>query len=60
VSNLVDFDRLASRFVGGNVSRWLDGAMGTGHGALGVSLFGIGLGVLLARMLYQKKVFVRL
>lgn len=60
VSALVDFTRLAQRFTGGDVERWVDGAVGRGWGAVVVSLTGLGLVVLLARALHQRKVFVRL
>lgn len=59
-SNLVDFDRLAERFAGGDIKQFMDRSVAPGFGGLVISLTSILLGVLLARSLYQRKVFIRL
>ncbi|MSU35025.1 MAG: DUF5009 domain-containing protein [Pedosphaera sp.] len=59
-SNLVDFDKLAERFAGGDIKRILDRTVANGFGGLVLSLTSILLGMLLARALYQRKVFIRL
>lgn len=59
-SNLVDFDKLAERFSGGDVKGILDRSVADGFGGLVLSLTSILLGMLLARALYQRKIFIRL
>lgn len=59
-SNLVDFDRLAERFAGGDIKQFMDRSVAPGFGGLVISLTSVLLGMLLARSLYQRKVFIRL
>ncbi len=59
MAHLVDFDRIASYLVGGPVGARLDTLL-PGLGAVGVSVGGILLCVALARLLYVKKLFIRL
>ena len=59
VSNLVSFDQLATRLLGGNVKAGLDSLL-PGLGGLLISLVGISLVVWLARTLYRRNVFLRL
>jgi predicted acyltransferase len=54
IDNMVDFDELAQRFVGGNIKA----ALGT-YGDLCVSLVSLGLIILLAFYLQRKKIFLR-
>ncbi|MGA2017201.1 MAG: DUF5009 domain-containing protein [Opitutaceae bacterium] len=59
LSNIVDFGSLSRRFVGGNVTSWLDG-LRPGLSGLAEALFSILLCFLVARFLYRRKVFIRL
>lgn len=59
-NNIINFDRLALRFAGGDIRRFLDGAVTPGFGDLAVALTGLGLGLLLCHFLYRKKIFLRL
>ena len=58
-NNVIDFHKLAARFVGGDVKHFLDGHVTTGFGELVVVAVGISLVVLLARFLYERKIFLR-
>src|ERR1017187_2526189 len=57
--NVVDFGSLARRFMGGNITSWLDG-LRLGLSGLTEALFSILLCFAVARFLYQRKVFLRL
>ncbi len=57
--NVIEFGPLAQRFVGGEVSAWLD-TIHTGLGGLVVALFSAGLCFAIARLLFQRKLFLRL
>jgi predicted acyltransferase len=59
LSNIVDFGALSLRFVGGNVTSWLDG-LRPGLSGLTVALFSVFLCIMVARFLYRRKVFIRL
>ena len=59
-ANLLDFDSIAARFVGGDVKAFLDANVVKGLGGLVVALVAVILPVLLVRFLYQRKVFIRL
>ncbi len=59
VSGIVGYRRLAARLAGGDVSAWLDAAVGPGWGNLGVAIVGLILMLLLARFLFQKQIFLR-
>lgn len=59
IAHLVNFDRIASYLVGGPVAARLDTGV-PGLGAVGISVVGILLCVALARLLYVKKLFIRL
>jgi predicted acyltransferase len=54
------FDRIATRFVGGDVKTWLDLHVAQGFGELLIALVGLFLALLLVRLLYPRKVFLRL
>jgi predicted acyltransferase len=54
------FDRIAARFVGGNVQAWFDLHVAQGFGDLMIAVVGLFLGILLVRFLYQRKVFLRI
>jgi predicted acyltransferase len=54
------FDRIATRFVGGDVKTWFDLHVAQGFGELLIALVGLFLALLLVRFLYQRKVFLRL
>ena len=59
-ANLLDFDAIAARFVGGDVKAFLDANVVKGMGGLVIALVAVILPVLLVRFLYQRKVFIRL
>jgi hypothetical protein len=59
-ANLLDFDAIAARFVGGDVKAFLDTNVVKGMGGLVIALVAVILPVLLVRFLYQRKVFIRL
>lgn len=60
VVNVVDFDALAGRFVGGDVRNFFDMHVANGSGQFLIALVGLLLPVLLVRFLYQRKIFIRL
>ncbi|HMD60624.1 MAG TPA: DUF5009 domain-containing protein, partial [Opitutaceae bacterium] len=57
--NVVDFGALSLRFMGGNVTSWLEG-LRPGLGGLTEALFSVLLCFAVARFLYQRKIFLRL
>lgn len=59
-ANLLEFEALAARFVGGDVKAFLDSQVMKGLGGLVVSAVGLLLPVLFVRFLYQRKIFIRL
>jgi hypothetical protein len=59
-ANLLDFEAIAARFVGGDVRALLDSHIVNGAGGLGIAIVGLALPVLLVRFLYQRKIFIRL
>jgi predicted acyltransferase len=59
LNNLVEFYKLADRLTGGDFAHLLDQTFGRGAGWLVTSLTGVALVILLARFLYQHKIFVR-
>lgn len=60
VFNLVDFNAVATRFVGGDVKHFLDTSVAKGAGGLVLAAVTVLLPVLLVRFLYQRKIFIRL
>lgn len=58
--NLVDFESIAERFVGGDVNTFVSSHLGRGAGQLLVAILALALPVLLVRFLYQRKIFIRL
>ncbi len=59
-ANLLDFEAIAARFVGGDIKAFLDASVSKGAGGVLVALVGLLLPVLLVRFLYQQKIFIRL
>ncbi len=59
-ANLLDFEAIAARFVGGDIKALLDSHIVNGAGGLGIAIVGLALPVLLVRFLYQRKIFIRL
>jgi predicted acyltransferase len=59
LNNLMEFYKLAVRLTGGDFAHFLDQTFGRGTGWLVTSLTGIALVLLLARFLYQRKIFIR-
>lgn len=59
VSNLMGFGKISARFVGGDVSHWLDTNLATGAGPLVQALTALFFVFLFARFLYNHKIFLR-
>jgi predicted acyltransferase len=59
VCSVVDFRKVSARLVGGDIAAWLDAGW---HGLSGLVLAftGVALCVALCRLLYQRKIFLRL
>jgi hypothetical protein len=59
LSNVISFDQLATRLLGGNVKLLLDGVV-PGLSVLLISVTGILLVVAVARVLYRRNLFLRI
>lgn len=59
LNNVASFDHFATRLVGGDVSAFLDRTIGTGGGRLVTYGVGLVLAVIFARLLYQRRLFLR-
>jgi predicted acyltransferase len=59
LGNLINFDDLAARVLGGPVSAWADG-IAHGLGAVLIAIGGMLLGLLVAWFLHRKKLYLRL
>ncbi len=59
LSNLVNFEKLSARFVGGEIASSLN-SLHHGLGGFVLAVTGIALSVILCRFLYVKKIFLRL
>jgi predicted acyltransferase len=59
-ANIVDFQSLARRLLGGDVARFLDAHVAYGAGRFAAALLGLALAVALARFLYRRKIFLRI
>jgi predicted acyltransferase len=59
VAQVVGFQTLAGRFVGGDVKNFLDAHVTKGFGGLVVALGGLLLAVLLTRFLFKRQIFLR-
>lgn len=59
INNIVGFEPFALRFVGGDVSAWLDRTVTPGTGLFTAHLVGLLLAVALAGYLYRRKIFLR-
>jgi predicted acyltransferase len=60
VNNLMDFERVARRFAGGDVKKFLDATITKGVGDLLIAFIAVTLAILLAGFLYRRKIFLRL
>jgi predicted acyltransferase len=58
-NDIVGFQDLAKRFVGGDLQRYLDARLAAGFGQLLTALLGLSFGILLCRFLYRRKIFLR-
>jgi predicted acyltransferase len=56
---LFDFGKLASLLLGGPITEWLDHRIAAGFGHLVIEVTVLMFGLLLARFLYQRKIFLR-
>jgi predicted acyltransferase len=59
LNNVASFERFAIRLVGGDVGSLLDRALTPGTGRLAAHALGLVLAIVLARFLYQRKIFLR-
>jgi predicted acyltransferase len=59
LNNLASFNTVATRLVGGDVSAFLDRHLTFGMGQFVTAAVGLGISVLLAGFLYQRKIFLR-
>lgn len=59
LDNVVNFERLAARFAGGNIKNFFDAAVTKGFGDLVIQIVGLGMCFLIVRFLYQRKIFLR-
>ena len=57
--NIVDFHALALRFAGGDVNKFLNAHVATGFGEVLIAILAVTFTILLARFLYQRKIFLR-
>jgi predicted acyltransferase len=58
-NDIVGFQDVAKRFVGGDLRRYLDAHVAAGFGQLVVALVGLGLGLALCHFLHRRKIFLR-
>ena len=58
-NNIINFDKLALRFVGGDVKHLFDSQITKGFGELMIVAVGLTIGIVMARFLYQRKIFLR-
>ncbi len=59
IENIVNYERLAGRLVGGDVARWFNGHWVDGAGNLLAACVGLMLAITLAGFLYRRKIFLR-
>lgn len=59
LSSVLGFRDVAARLVGGSVQAWVDAHVARGAGGLLVTLLGLGVVFLIARFLYQRKIYLR-
>ena len=59
INNIVGFEPFALRFVGGDVSAWLDRTVTPGTGLFVAHVVGLFLAIALAGYLYRRKIFLR-
>lgn len=59
LDNILDFEKLAARFAGGDVKAFFDAAVVKGFGDLIISLVALGFCFLIVHFLYRKRIFLR-
>lgn len=59
LSNLMGYGRIAARFVGGDVSVWLNENVATGMGGLVQALLSLAIVFVIARFFHKNKIFLR-
>ena len=59
LTSVVNFGNIARRFTGGSVKAFLDANVASGFGDFVIATVTLGLLVLLARFLYQRKIFLK-
>ena len=59
-SSILDFRKVAERFVGGDIKAFLDYHLIKGSGDMAIALVGLSLALALVRFLYRRNIFLRL
>jgi predicted acyltransferase len=59
VNGIASFERLATRFVGGDIGLWIDRMATPGAGRFVAHALGLVFAVVLARELYRRRIFIR-
>jgi predicted acyltransferase len=59
INNLMEFQKVARKLVGGDISNFLDATFAKGAGSFVTVVIGMALAVWLARYLYKRKIFLR-
>ena len=60
MDNVVGFDRVAQRLVGGDMKHFFDAKVTEGTGELVIAIVALGIAIVIARFLYRRKIFLRL
>lgn len=60
LDNILNFEKLAARFVGGDIKNFLDAGVMKGFGDLMIQVVALGICFAIVRFLYLRKVFLRL
>lgn len=56
----MSYERVVTRFVGGDVSNWHDAHLTNGAGELLIAIIALLLAIVVARFLFVRKIFLRL
>lgn len=59
LDNIINFERLANRFVGGDIAAFFDNAIASGAGQLIGYIGGLAIAIWIARFLYVRQIYLR-
>jgi predicted acyltransferase len=59
LNNVMNFERFAQRFAGGDLARLLDAVVTPGTGRFSTHVLGVAFAVVLAGFFYRRKIFLR-